>query len=164
RAGSLASTIANELETARRLHAIAAEKAQTRHAAEVERIEREAKERTEMYNEYWRSAVEQAGAAREAWPPAIEDKWRRVADRQARLSEERLNAIEQEHNAKVTHLNADTGARREYLTAAHQAKTGKFNADYQAHWQKLEADWKQRITPLYAQIEAANIGANQQFL
>ena len=163
KAASLASTIANELETARRLHQVAGEKAQTRHATEVERIDREAKERTEMYNEHWRTAVQQATAAREAWPPAIEAKWRRVAEKHDQLSEQRLTRIEQDHADATARVNNDISARKQSLTDAHRAKMEKFNADYQAQWQKLEADWKQRIEPIWRAIDAANIAAKDAF-
>jgi len=162
-AASLAGTIANEFETARRLHQIAAEKAQTRHAREVERIGRESKERTDMFNQYWRTAVRQAEAAREAWPPAIEQKWRRVAERHGRLGEERLTRLEQDHAAGLARLNEEATTRKQALTDAHRAKIDKFNADFQAHWQKLEADWKQRIQPIIEAIDAANIAAKDAF-
>jgi DNA segregation ATPase FtsK/SpoIIIE, S-DNA-T family len=163
KAASLATTIANELETARRLHQIAGEKAQTRHATEVERVERESKERTDMYNEHWRTAIEQAAAAREAWPPAIEAKWRRVAEKHERLSEVRLNRIEQHHADALARLNNEAGAQKQSLTGTHRTKTEKLNADYGAQWQKLEADWKARIQPIWETIEAANIAAKDAF-
>src|SRR5205085_2447146 len=43
------------------------------------------------------------------------------------------------------------------------SKIAKFNADYQAHWQKLEADWKRRIQPMFEAISAANAAAASEF-
>jgi DNA segregation ATPase FtsK/SpoIIIE, S-DNA-T family len=163
KATALATTIADEFETARRLHAIAGEKAQTRHAQEVERIEREAKERTDMFHQNWRDAVHQATAAREAWPPAIEAKWRRAAERHEQLSEQRFGRLEQNHAEAMVRVTADANTRKEQLTAVHLAKTDKFAADYQSHWQKLETDWKERVQPISAAIDAANIAARDAF-
>jgi DNA segregation ATPase FtsK/SpoIIIE, S-DNA-T family len=163
KAAALVGTIANEFETARRLQSIASEKALTRHASEVERIEREAKDRTDTYNEHWRSAIQQAAAAREAWPPAIEAKWVRVAQKHHTLAERRLERIEQNHADTIARLNNEASAAKQALTDLHRAKMEKFNADYQAQWQKLEADWKQRIEPTWEAIDAANIAAGDAF-
>jgi ABC-type multidrug transport system fused ATPase/permease subunit len=163
KASSLANTISNELETARRLHQIASEKAQTRHATEVERIEREAKERADMYNEHWRTAVQQAAQAREVWPGAIEAKWRRVAEKNVRLNETRFTRLETEHTATATRLNQEANTRKQTLTETHRARIEKFNADYQAHWKKLEEDWQQSIQPIWNTIRQANMAAEESF-
>lgn len=163
KATSLATTVANEFETARRLQSLASEKAQTRHASEVERIEREAKERTDTYNEHWRSAIQQANAAREAWPPAIEEKWKRVAEKHLNLGEKRLGRIEQGHADTLARLNNEASAQKQALTESHRAKMQKFQADNLAQWQKLEGDWKQKIQPIWDAIDAANIAARDAF-
>jgi len=160
---ALAKTVADELETARRLHGIATEKAQHRHAAEVERIEREAKERTDMYNEHWRTAIQQAAAAREAWPPAIEAKWQRVAAKHSDLGEKRFHRIEQHHTDTRARLNNEAAAEKQAVTEAHRAKLEKFKSDFDAQWQKLESDWRERTQPIWETIDAANIAARDAF-
>ena len=41
---------------------------------------------------------------------------------------------------------------RAYITTDY----AKFEADYQAHWHKLEAEWKRLIQPIYESIRASN--------
>ena len=77
-AAALASIVAGELETARRMHDAALQKSQARHSAEIERIEGEARNSKEMFGQNWNSAVAQAEKARELWPVRIDEKWRRA--------------------------------------------------------------------------------------
>jgi DNA segregation ATPase FtsK/SpoIIIE, S-DNA-T family len=163
KATTLATRISSEFETARRLNQIASEKAQTRHATEAARIEHEAKERTDMYNEHWRTAIHQAEAARIAWPPAIEAKWQRVAAKHLSMAETRLTQIEVNHGEALAKSKNTAEAQKQSLTDAHRAKMEKFNADFQAQWQKLETDWKERIQPIWQTIDAANIAAKDAF-
>src|SRR6185369_9356133 len=44
-----------------------------------------------------------------------------------------------------------------------EEQEAKFNADYQAVWQPMEAEWKTRIPPIYQAIEAANATAEKLF-
>src|SRR5947209_19748880 len=39
----------------------------------------------------------------------------------------------------------------------------RLGAEEQAEWQKLEAEWKSGILPIYERIDAANSAANQLF-
>lgn len=163
KAASLASTIGNELESARRMHDAAAQKSQARHAQEIERIEREAKERTDMFQENWRAAVEQAAQAREVWPGHIEAKWHRVAEKNAQMNEARLTRLETNHAAEIARINDEANAQQQQFTEAHRTKIEKFNADYQASWQKLETDWKRITEPMFETIRAANAAREREF-
>ena len=159
----LARTIANELATAQRLHDICLQKAQTRHAQEVERIETEAKNSTDMFNENWRSAIEQAVTARELWPVRIDEKWRRVMEKNDAQHTVRVARAEGEHTGAANRIRAEADASRKQFTDSHESKVARFNADYQAHWQKLEADWKQLTQPIFEAIRAANESAAREF-
>jgi len=163
KSASLAATIADEFETARRLTNTTAEKAQQRHAQEIERIEREAKERTDMFQENWRAAVEQAAQAREVWPGHIEAKWHRVAEKNSQMSEARLTLLETNHTAEIARINDEVNTHQQQFSEAHHAKIAKFNADYRAQWEKLEADWKRLTQPAFNAIQAANQAAQREF-
>ncbi|HEY0549919.1 MAG TPA: hypothetical protein VGF13_09980, partial [Verrucomicrobiae bacterium] len=160
---ALAKSIADELATAQRVHDICLQKSQTRHAQEVERIETEAKNSTEMFQENWRSAVEQAANARELWPVRIDEKWQRAVAKNDAQHTVRLARAEGEHTGTVNQIRSDASARQKQFTDVHEGKIAKFNADYQAHWQKLEADWKQLTQPIFETIEAANETAKREF-
>lgn len=163
KASALATTVANELETARRLHDAALEKSQQRHAQEIQRIEAEAQARTDSFNENWRTAMHEAEEARGIWPGRIEEKGRRAAEKHEQAHRARTEALRGKHDAAVERLERDASSRKQQFTSAHETKVAKFTADYRAQWQKLEADWKRVIQPLYEEVNATNIAAEEQF-
>jgi len=79
------------------------------------------------------------------------------------MSEARLARIEANHAAEITRINAEASARKAQFTEAYQSKVTKFNTDFQAHWQKLEADWQRLTQPIFEAIQAANASAQQEF-
>src|SRR5437762_8039178 len=46
---------------------------------EHERIEAAAARLTQMHNQNWQTAMDEAARAREVWPPRIDEKWQRVS-------------------------------------------------------------------------------------
>ena len=162
-AAALAGIVAGELESARRLHDACLQKSQARHAAEIERIEAEAKHSHDMFQQNWTSAVEQAERARELWPAKIDEKWRRAMETNQTRHATRVAQIERERATTVSRLQAEATARKTQFTEAHQSKLARFNADFQAQWQKLEADWQQQTQPLLAAINGANASAEAEF-
>jgi S-DNA-T family DNA segregation ATPase FtsK/SpoIIIE len=163
KAASLATTITHELETARRMHDACLQKSQARHASEIERIETEAKNSHDMFQQNWTSAVEQADRARELWPVKIDEKWRRAVAKNETQHTARIARIEQEHIDALARIRSESENRKAQFTESHHSKIAKFNADFQAHWQKLEADWKQQTQPLFDAIHAANTSAESEF-
>jgi DNA segregation ATPase FtsK/SpoIIIE, S-DNA-T family len=161
--GALASAIATHLENARRLHNAAAEKAQAGHEAEIERIEREARERTEFHQHNWNNAVEEAERKRAQWPSHVESKWRHVEQHHGRLHASRVAALEQHHAQAVERMRAETASRKEQLASAHRAALARFQSAHDAQWQQLEADWRARTAPMRERIDAATAAAQQQF-
>jgi DNA segregation ATPase FtsK/SpoIIIE, S-DNA-T family len=161
KAAPLAKKISDAIGSARSLSAAAAEKANAHYAAEVERIETESKQRTEDFQSHWRVGLEEAERAREIWPQHVDDKQARVTERLERLHIARLNRIETAHNDLVAKIQSETQTKRSELTSAQEARTSKFRADFDAGWQKLEADWRRQIEPLRAAIKSANAGASE---
>ena len=53
--------------------------------------------------------------------------------------------------------------RRKAEVEASQKREAQFNVDYQAQWQKLEAEWKSTIQPIYEGIKSANELAGRLF-
>lgn len=163
KAAALAQAVAHDFETARRLHNACWEKSHARHAAEIERIETEARNSTEMFQQNWASAVEQAERARELWPPKIDEKWRRAKARNEAQYTARLQRIDRAHAGSLERIRSAATMQRRALTEAHQARIDRFNAEYEAQWQKLEADWKAQTQPILSAIHDANAEAAREF-
>ncbi len=164
KAAPFARSIASELETARRMLDAAAQKSQERHAIESDRVENETRNSNEMFQQNWQSAVEQANQARALWPAKIEDKALRITTKNETRHAASLRRVETEREAALSAAHDEARSRQAQFTEAHAAKIARFTAEHQAHWQKLEADWKQLTTPLFALIDAVNREAQQEFL
>jgi hypothetical protein len=163
RALPLAKTIAQHLEDARRMYNACLQKSQARHAGEIERIETEARNRTEALNNDWDTALSGAARARELWPAAIDRKSQRANATHEAMSARHLEKLAAAHAEEVGRLNAAAAAARGEITARHEGHIAKFKADHDAHWQKLEGDWKRTTAPLFAAAAATNAAADALF-
>jgi len=54
-------------------------------------------------------------------------------------------------------------ARRKTEVEASQKREAQFDADYQAQWQAIEAEWKSTIGPVYRDLESASTKAGELF-
>ena len=53
--------------------------------------------------------------------------------------------------------------RTEALKEASEAKLGELTKEYHAAWQRLEADWRKRVEPLYAELGTLTASAGNLF-
>ena len=162
-AATLANSIADSLEIARRTHNACLEKAQARHAQEIARIDTEAKERTRMHNQNWQTALDEATERRASWPKLLQEKWRLAAVRLDQFHHAVLAQLDEKHTAQVEQLTQAGAERRQQLIETHEAKMQKFRTDHDALWQKLTTDWKARVLPIYDALGAANAKAEAAF-
>ncbi len=158
-----AKTLAQHLEDARRFYNACLQKAQTRHANEIDRTETEARHRTDGFNNDWETALAEATNARELWPAAIDQKSQRASARHEAMSARKLDELTAAHTAAVQRLTAAAAAERQEIAARHDAHLAKFKADHDAHWQKLEADWKRTTQPIFDTVASTNAAVAAQF-
>jgi len=159
----LAARIAAGLGTARKLHDACPEKSERRHAEELEKIETDFKNMGQWIEQEWTLAVEEAAARRESCPPKLEEKAARVAARNVQLRGLKREHLDRVHTNTLERLKTEAETRTRNLAGICEEQEAKFNADYQAVCQPLEAEWKARITPIYQAIEAANDTAEKLF-
>lgn len=163
RARPLALRVAQQLEVARRLHNACLEKAQARHQSEIARIESEARDQTQHFEQDWQAAVAEAAAARDAQPPDLELRAQRIAlrhDQSTRAAHERLA---REHAAVTGRIRHEAAQRHAAFTAAHAERQQRLESERQARWAELEADWRRRVQPIYEAIRAAQAAATEAF-
>jgi DNA segregation ATPase FtsK/SpoIIIE, S-DNA-T family len=158
---SLATKIAESLETARRIHNTCLEKSNARHAQGVQRIELEAKTKTEELEAAWHRTQEETAHARATWPQLLADKYRRVAERHENLSQARSKRLHSEHNALMARLQDDSVGRKQQLNAATQDHTSKLTAQNDADWKQMQDEWTARVRPVYEAVASANAAAQQ---
>jgi hypothetical protein len=87
----LATTIAEAIVRARRMHDICLAKSDSRFAHEIERVEKEFKDTNLWVENQWKLTLDEAASAKESTPQQIEEKYSRVfstnEDQQRRRSE-----------------------------------------------------------------------------
>jgi S-DNA-T family DNA segregation ATPase FtsK/SpoIIIE len=163
KAAPAAAGLGRTFERARRLQAAAHEKAAAHHQQEAQRIETEVRERLRMLQEHWNHALAEASERRTTWPKLMEDKGASASElleRAARTKDESLGARHAETLARMRRAAAD---RTTSLRVAHDRKLSEFTAARDAHWRKLEADWKESLRPIFASVRATQEAAAARF-
>ena len=80
-----------------------------------------------------------------------------------RLHAAKLDRLQQQRSASLEQVKQTAEARRKAEVEASQKREAQFNVDYQAQWQKLEAEWKSTIQPIFEGIVSANELAGRLF-
>ncbi|WCJ59332.1 FtsK/SpoIIIE domain-containing protein [Fontisphaera persica] len=156
-----ARKIAQALERARRWHNAALNKAQARHAAEVERIETALRLANEEINRRWQEATEEAARLREFWPQEIDRKLGRVMEHHEQLSQRRLQGILQQRETALQQLQQEYERRLHDLEQHRAERTARLNAETDALWAALMQDWQAQCEPLLREAQAAAEFARQ---
>ena len=159
----LAKTIAANLAKARRALDTGAEKAELRYQQDQERIRTEFESTVRDLNQEWRHAVRGTMELRGAKPMGADEQAQRAYQKCERLHRARLNQIETDHVANLARLRGESEMDARKFSELFSAKKAKLEADFQAQWLALEAEWKNSVQPLCDQSRAANAGAEKLF-
>jgi hypothetical protein len=159
----LATTIADSLVRARRLHDLCFAKADSRHSRDIERIETEFKNKKQWIEEEWGKTLDEAAQARESNPALVDEKHLRVVTESDALHHKTISSLEQHHSDTLAKLQSENDSRLAELRNSSAQKEAKFQADFQAAFRALEADWKLQIEPIYESIRATNADSEKLF-
>jgi hypothetical protein len=160
RDGPMATAIAGDLAATRRLHEACFERARVRYENEQARIKNEYVETIQRLDQEWKQAVKEALDLFDVRPRQIDEQAARVARKNEELHAANVGRIEGKHAEAGARLQQEGEARARQLTDAHAAKLIRLDTDYQTGWQQLEAEWGQRVRPIYATIQAASTRQN----
>ena len=163
RAGPTAKTIARNLATARRLHDVCLEKAETRCLQEQERIQTEFENASRRLNQQWKQIVREAVDTRGSRAQTADEKASRALQKSEELGRAKLSRLERNHAANVARLRQESEAETGQLAGVHEAKVAKVNEEQQTRWQALAGEWKNCIQPIHETIRAANAAAEKDF-
>ncbi|MGD0744706.1 MAG: hypothetical protein ABSA45_06085, partial [Verrucomicrobiota bacterium] len=163
RVGPTAKTLARNLATARRLHDVCLEKAESRCWQEQERIQTEFESTTRRLNQQWKQTVKEAVGTRGQRAQAVDEKTSRALQKNEQLSRAKLSQLEREHADNVARLQQEMEAQTGQLAGVHEAKVAKLNADIQGRWQLLAGEWNNCIQPIHETLRAANAAAEELF-
>ncbi len=159
----LAATIAGALGKARLLHDTCLQRAEAHYQHELERIKNEFESTTGTVDRQLKQLLAEAGERRVACRMGSDEKASRALAKNDQQRQARLGRLERQHTDAARPLEAghrDAGKAEVEASAKREAR---FNADYQAQWQTLEAEWKSAIQPIYEAIKSANDLAGNLF-
>jgi DNA segregation ATPase FtsK/SpoIIIE-like protein len=162
-AGRLAASIAGALGKARLLHDTCRERAEAHYEQELERIKREFESNTRTADQELKQALAEAGDWRVGCRMRSDEKASGALEKNGRLHAAKLDRLQQQRSASLEQLKRTGEARRKAEVEASQKREAQFNVDYQAQWQKLEAEWKSTIQPIYEGLGSANELAGRLF-
>jgi DNA segregation ATPase FtsK/SpoIIIE-like protein len=163
RAGPTARSIARNLATARRLHDVCLEKAETRCRLEQELIQTEFENASRNLNKEWKQTIKEAVGTRGTRAQAADEKASRALKKNEQLSRAKFSQLERDQTGNIARLRQESEAQSRQLAEVHEEKVTKVNADIQARWQALAGEWKNCIQPIHETIHAANAGAEELF-
>ena len=158
-----ARAIIQALHKGRRMHEACQEKAETRYAQELARIEQEYKDTSQRLEDNWELAKQEAAEARVAWPRWVDEKEAHASERNEQLHLGRYEALETLWKEEVAGMRGHAAAQQAQLIAQHRERMGRFETDHVARWQAIESEWKQRLAPLFQAVAAHQAASEARF-
>lgn len=159
----LATRIAGALSEARSLHDACLEKSEIRYRQGIEQIEAEFQNKSSLIDQQWTLALEEAAEMRESGQSAINAKATRVSARNEKVYRLTLEQFERDHPSTIERVKKECEARIQEAADSCGKKEIKFNADSEAQWRELEADWKRTARPIWQTIDAVNADVEALF-
>ena len=162
-AGQLATALAQALGKARSLHDTCLERAESHYQQELERVRGEFETTTRTADQQLKRTVAEAGELRVACRMASDEQASRALEKNDQLHRARLDRLQRQQIGDTIQLKLTAQTRGQAEGQASQTREAQLAADYQVQWQKLEADWKSTLAPIYEGINAANAKAGTLF-
>jgi DNA segregation ATPase FtsK/SpoIIIE, S-DNA-T family len=162
-AGPAVNGLAGDLARARRLHDACFEQAELRFRAEQEQIKGGFETTTRGFDQEWKQATREAINLLDARPKEIDEQALRVTRKSEQLYRARLQQLERDQPNVLARLRQEGEAGRRQLAETHAATLAAIAAEQETAYQQLEAEWKNKITPVYETIRAANAEADALF-
>ena len=158
-----AKEIASNLARSRWLLNACFEKAKTHGQQEQIRLRNETADAIQAMNQRWKQSVKDAIELRGVRPMKIDEKAQRAFQKNERLHEARLKALERDFSQSSSRLRGQAEADAKALAEAHQSKIARLEGEFRSLWTAAEEEWKKIVEPIYQSIRAANEFAEKLF-
>lgn len=158
-----AGSAASALLRARGLYNICMDKSETRYQDEVARVNATF---TSTVQEMERGFKEEQGSASQRRVDLrirTDEKGARAGVTNQRQYETRLAALDREHGDVLGRLRQTFALRKETAQKSLEQGRTRLQTEFEAAWKAFEAEWKGRIDPIYARINAAATKAKELF-
>jgi ABC-type multidrug transport system fused ATPase/permease subunit len=162
-AGPAGTAIAEQLGKARRLLDAFPQINVVQYQQEQNRIHTEFDATNRGLNQEWKQSVRNIVNTRSVRPMAVDQKAFRAAHKNEQYLRAGIKQLEREHADKIAGLQTEANAQARQLADVHSRKMADLQNQHQTRWLALETDWKSKIEPIYATIQAADTAAGQLF-
>jgi len=162
-AAPAAKAAAIALENARKLYDSCAAKGVASHAAALEQARLQFTSTQQMLNNNWKAIQAEARSLRKEWTTRFEDQTRKLHTANQDRAHRQESQLAADHATRMEKLVAEAGARRKALEAAHHDNLAKLNATNAATRQAIDAEWRTNVIPLFEQLQAARLAAEELF-
>jgi hypothetical protein len=159
----LAESLAAALAKGRLLHNTCQQKAQAHFQQEQQRLQDNYQNTSQSVDQQLKQTLAKASEARVSCRMRADQKSVRASARHERLHLLHLERLTRRHADALEDLARQAEAKRQALIAAGQEREEKLQADYEAQWRGLAAEWQGRLQPLYAAIQDINTFSDKLF-
>ncbi len=160
-----ATTLALAVVEARRIIASSISDPATaeKHDAEKQRIQAEYDQTYAHIQEQWAHSGHIESDFEYKARTKVDRQTPRISGKIDAILQRRLPYLESEKLAWLERFKGEFATIQQQIEQARLAEVGTLGAEEQAQWDKIEADWKQEIYPLYQSIDAINAEINAKF-
>ena len=162
-AAPAAGQLAAALRRASLLHAACSESNDSHHAAELARIGHEHQTVTSTLNRQWRESEGEVTRARIAWGDKIDAQAARILGRTEHHRRTRFEILELEHRESLNEIKHLASERSKQLAETFAAKEKQLNAERDAQWHALVAEWNTGTQSLHQAITGTVNAAAETF-
>ena len=150
-----AADAAAALREAHQLHDAAARKADASFAQEAERIRITHVSTTQMLNNQWKELQGQVKNLRADWAVRLGERARNLNAANDGQRTHNLARIEHAYSERIGQLTSESAARKKHIESGHADGLAKVKTAQDAAWHTLETDWREKVVPLYTQLQDA---------
>ena len=143
------------MSEARTLAAASADEVAAEHERERARIKAERIALSQKLKDQRKQAAEHGQQLRETGPEGIDAQRDRANARHEAQHQKRLEDLETNYQNQLATFTAHADGQREQLTGSKSTSEGEARGELDAGWQELEAEWKEKLPPLYAALDQA---------
>jgi DNA segregation ATPase FtsK/SpoIIIE-like protein len=159
----LGSSLSKTLARARRLHDTCFEQSGVHHQQEFERVKAHYEQTAQTSDQELKQALAKAGEQRVSRRMQSDERTVRLTARHEQMHRARLQRLEAEFHEAAGRLRQATEVRIQALTESFEKKQAQLNAEHDSAWQALEAEWKQRLDPIYQALDSTRALAEDLF-
>ena len=140
-----------------------AEKVESYHQQEQERIQVEFQTNERALNQRWKEGARNLARMGTSLPMQIDEKALRIHQKNRARGADKLARVEAQHDSEVEGMQAENDALSRGLLNDYETKKRQMEKEHDAAWVQIEADWKRAMEPLCRDLQEAGAAVEKMF-